>query len=109
MIVGIFIMLQVFKLNKYVVLDTIPIDTYGLISCDTSKTFYESMNAAKRYIALNNTITLFSKEKYFEISAKMRKIIHAYSSHKDFDIGKYHCKNGPKNIFLNFYSNKSRR
>jgi hypothetical protein len=95
--------LEGLKLNIYVVPDSIPIDTDGLIGWDILNKYGRSINAAEEYIKQNDAIIPFRGKEHFKIPAKTRKIIYAYTSDKNIDAGWVPLQDmGPKILFGNF-------
>jgi hypothetical protein len=95
--------LEGLKLNIYVVPDSIPIDTDGLIGWDILNKYGGSINAAEEYIKLNDAIIPFRGMEHFKISARTRKIIYAYTSDNNIDAGWVPLQDmGLKILFGNF-------
>jgi hypothetical protein len=57
-----------------------------------------SINGAEKGIKPNDGIITFSKNQHFEIPARMRMLIYAYTSNKNID--GYQCKMWAKKYFL---------
>jgi hypothetical protein len=95
--------LEGLKLNIYVVPDSMPIDSDGLIGWDILNKYGGSINAAEEYIKLNDTNVSFRGKEHFKIPARTRKIIYAYTSDKNIDAGWVSLQDmGPKILFRNF-------
>jgi hypothetical protein len=95
--------LEGLKLNIYVVPDSIPIDTDGLIGWDISNKYGGSINAAKEYIKLSDANLPFRGKEHFKIPARTRKIIYVYTSDKNIDARWIPLPDmGPKILFGNF-------